>query len=69
MTVPRINGAAILRFNPASTTYAIKKKLITKTYGDHAGAVSMTSAVHLRIGEQSGSPPDTEQIPKAAKEF
>ena len=69
MTVPRNNGAAILRFNPASTTYANKKKLIKKTYGEYAGAVSMTSAVHLRAGEQSGSPPDTEQIPKAAKEF
>ena len=45
------------------------KKLIRKTYGESAGAVSITSAAHLRAGEQSGSPPDTEKIPKAVQEF
>ena len=58
-----------MRFNPASTTYANRKNLITEPYGEYAGAISTTSAVHLRTGEQPGSPPDTEKIPKAAKEF
>jgi hypothetical protein len=43
--------------------------LTQTTYGESAGAVCITSAVHLRTGEQSGSPPDTEKIPKVVKDF
>src|SRR4030088_1344162 len=44
-------------------------KLRRKTYAESAGAVCITSAAHLRAGERSGSPPDTENIPKVAKDF
>ena len=62
-----MEGTAILRFNPASTTYEILR--VKQTYGDSAGEFGITSAAHLRAGEQSGSPPDTEKIPKVAKDF
>jgi hypothetical protein len=70
MTVPRLKWYG--NFDLQSREHDvrdIKTKLINKTYGEYAGAVRLTSAVHLRAGEQSGPPPDTEKIPKVTKEF
>ena len=68
MTVPRFKWYG--NFALQSREHDVRQKSrYKKTYAEYAGAVSITSAAHLRAGEQSGSPPDTEKIPKVVKEF
>ena len=68
MTVPHREWYG--NFALQSREHDVQAKLRYKiTYAESAGAVRVTSAVHLRAGEQSGSPPDTEKIPKVVNDF
>ena len=69
MTVPRLKwyGNFALRSREHDVHEKLRHK--KKTYAESAGAVRVTSAAHLRAGEQSGSPPDTEKIPKVVNDF
>ena len=67
MTVPRIEWYG--NFALQSREHDVRDVEIKRRTVLTAGAFCITSAAHLRVGEQSGSPPDTENIPKAVKIF